>query len=86
MGVRDMKDGKVYRVKVVQVDDEKHSVKVHYIGWNARYNEVVPLSSSRIDEWQSGGALTGATSATGETPLNACNCGVRWFKGVCCKG
>ena len=29
VGVRDMKNGKVYRAKVV--DDEKHSMKVHYV-------------------------------------------------------
>ena len=69
VGVRDMQVGKVYRAKIVEVDNEKHSVNVHYVGWNARY-DVVPLSSLRTDEWQSGRALTDATSATAETPLN----------------
>ena len=65
VGVRDMKDGKVYRAKVVEVDDGKHSVKVHYVGWNGRYDEVVPLSSSRAEKWQFGEVSSGATSATG---------------------
>ena len=67
VAVRDVKDGKVYRAKVVEVDDEKHSVKVHYVGWNATYDEVMWLSSSRVEKWQS----SGATSATGGTLLNA---------------
>ena len=29
---------------MVEVNEERQSVKVHYVGWNARYDEVVPLS------------------------------------------
>ena len=45
---------------------------MHYVGWNTRYDEVVPLSSSRIEEWQSGVESSGAAlSSTGKTHLNA---------------
>ena len=32
VGVRDVKDGKVYKAKVLEVDDEQQALKVHYIG------------------------------------------------------
>ena len=32
MSVRDMKDGKVYKATVVDVDDEQQTLKVHYVG------------------------------------------------------
>ena len=50
VNVKDLKYGKLYRAKVMVMNEEWQAVKVHYVGWNNRY-EVIPLSSSRIEKW-----------------------------------
>ena len=73
VSVRDLKDEKFYKAKVVEVDDDQKSVRVHYIRWDSRYDEVIPLSSARIMEWQSGGDWSSGAAkiSTEEKPLNA---------------
>ena len=44
--VRNKKDGKYYRCKVMAVDGSK--CKVHFIGWKARYDEWVLLNRDRF--------------------------------------
>ena len=51
VNISDYKDSKFYKAKVVEVDDKLRELKLHYVGWNSRYDEVVPLASLRIDEW-----------------------------------
>ena len=37
-----------YPAKVVAVDAKKKTVKVHYVGWSAKYDEVILLSAKRL--------------------------------------
>ena len=55
----------------MEVNGEQQSMKEHYFGWNTRYDEVVPLSASRIEEWQSDESSGAASSSAKETPFNA---------------
>ena len=50
MGVRELTDRKLHKAKIVEVDDKQQLVRVQYVGWNSRYDEVVPLSSLRVRE------------------------------------
>ena len=34
----DKTDGKKYTAKVLQVDDKKKELKVHYVGWSPSYD------------------------------------------------
>ena len=44
VNVKDCKDSKFYKAKVVEVDEKLGELKVPYVGWNNRYDEVVPLA------------------------------------------
>ena len=46
--VLDNKDGKKYPAKIVNVDSEKEEVKIHYVDWHTRFDEVLPFNSNRI--------------------------------------
>ena len=46
--VQDRKDGKKYPAKVVQVDNENKEVKIHFVDWHTRFDEVLPFNSDRI--------------------------------------
>ena len=71
VGVRDLKDEWLYKTKIVEMDGEQQSVREHYVGWNSKYDKVVPLSSCKVGEWQPGGGSSGVMeSLAGETLLN----------------
>ena len=48
--VTDKTDNKKYPAKVVDIDDGKNSVKVHFIDWGKRYDEWLPSNSERISD------------------------------------
>ena len=68
--VKDGKDSEFYKAKVVEVDEKLGEFKVHYVGWNNRYDEAVPLASSRIEEWHAESSVAVQSSAW-KTPLSA---------------
>ena len=47
--VGDTRCRKYYKAKVVKIDEDDQTVKIHYVGWNSRYDEVLPMASSRIE-------------------------------------
>ena len=73
VNVKDPKDSKFYKAKIVDTDSDLQLVKVHFVGWNSRHDEVIPLSSARVTEWRSGELLSSdaAGACTGDAPLNA---------------
>ena len=80
LNIKDAKDNEFYRAKIVKVDEEHESVKVHYVGWNERYDEILSISLPRIKKLQDSadvmGAVGGAASLEKESavagePLNA---------------
>ena len=46
--VKDKKDGKQNPAKIIEVDPTKQEVKIHYIDWHSRHDEVLAIDSSRI--------------------------------------
>ena len=42
--------------KIIDVNKEKQTTRVHYVRCNERYNESLPMSSLRIESW--GGPFT----------------------------
>ena len=46
--VKDTKDGKKYHAKVVNVYTDKEEVKIHFVNWHNRYDEILPFNSDRI--------------------------------------
>lgn len=37
-----------YKSKLVEIDHKERKVKVHFEGWNARYDEWLPMDSERL--------------------------------------
>lgn len=70
VSVRNMKHGELHNVNAVEVDG-KQLLKMHYIEWNSKYDELVPLLSSRVGECKSEGRSSSVTELQLETPLNA---------------
>ena len=62
-----------YYVKIVKVDEDQHELRVHYIGWNQRYNEVISMSSVSIigAQWETEAASVEKDESGCEEPLNA---------------
>ena len=46
--VQDTKDGKKYPAKVVDVYADREEVKIHFLNWHSRYDEILPFYSDRI--------------------------------------
>ena len=46
--VTDKRDGKRYPAKVLNVDNDKREVKIHFVGWHKKFEEVLPFDSTRI--------------------------------------
>ena len=73
LNVRDAKDNIFYKAKVVNSDNDLQSVKLHCVGWNSGHDEVIPLLSARVSEWQSEKLLSSyaARACNRDAPLNA---------------
>ena len=46
VAVKELRDSLFYKCKVVQV--QKNQIKIHYQGWNKKYDEWVSLDSDRL--------------------------------------
>ena len=73
LNVKDVKYNRFYEAKIVKIDEDQQELKVHYIGWNQRYDEVIPMSSARIRRAQREAASVAGDGdgSTCEEPLNA---------------
>ena len=52
-----------YKVKIVKVNETDQTLKIHYVGFSDRYDEVLPISSSRIEAWGGDGRLGASVAA-----------------------
>ena len=46
--VKDSIDGNLYSAKILSLDSEKKEIKIHFINWADRYDEILPFDSDRI--------------------------------------
>ena len=56
ISVKDEKYNKFYKAKIVHVDTEEQTLQIHFVGFNERYDEVLPMSSGGIESWDDSGA------------------------------
>ena len=79
LNVKDVKYNRFYEAKIVKVDEDQQELKVHYIGWNQRYDEVIPISSVRIRgaQREAASVAVDGDGFTCEEPLNvnSASCG-----------
>ena len=48
LSVTDKSDGKRYPAKVLLVDKDQREVKIHFVGWHKKFDEVLSFDSTRI--------------------------------------
>ena len=48
--VTDKTDGKKYPVRVVEIDNKKERIRIHYVDWKKTYDEWISFDSDRIHE------------------------------------
>ena len=75
LNIKDTKYNRFYDAKVVKVSEDQQELRVHYIGWNQRYDEVLPMSSTRIGnvrrDAEVASSVGGRGGSTCKEPLNA---------------
>ena len=52
-----------YKAEIVKVNETDQTLKIHYVGFSDRYDEVLPILSSRIEAWGGDGCLGAAAEA-----------------------
>ena len=41
-------NGKIYTCKVIEVNEDKEKIKVHFINWGKKYEEFLPINPDSI--------------------------------------
>ena len=49
--VRDERNGRSHKAKIIDVNKENQTIRVHYVRCNEKYDESLPMSSVRIESW-----------------------------------